>query len=222
MSERHEHAESWRLLPWLVNGRLAGAQRAAVEAHLRGCADCRGELAAQRRVSGLLAAPERVSYASGPSLRKLMERIDAHDPDEAPVAPAVRARPVRTPAAWRPPGMAWAASFLAALGLGLGLSTLYHWSQPSYATYTAAPSRPVTTLHVALDRSLPLSDVEQVLRRAGARIVGGPDENGLIAVAPRDSTGTVTSEQLADLAARLRGDARVRWVEPLAPGGTAP
>src|SRR5579871_1823639 len=175
MSERHDHAQSWRLLPWLVNGRLAAAQRAALEEHLRGCPECRGELATQRRLAGLLAAPERVSYASGPSLRKLMERIDAQDPDAPPVPSRVRSRPVLTPAAWRPPGMAWAATFLAALGLGLGLSTLYRWSQPSYATYTASAPHPARMLHIALDRSLPLSEVERVLGRAGARIADGPD-----------------------------------------------
>jgi anti-sigma factor RsiW len=41
------HARTWALIPWLVNGRADPAQRAAAEAHLAQCADCRAELQAQ-------------------------------------------------------------------------------------------------------------------------------------------------------------------------------
>jgi hypothetical protein len=34
------HEESWLLLPWLANGRLSHAERARLEEHLRGCAQC--------------------------------------------------------------------------------------------------------------------------------------------------------------------------------------
>src|SRR5580700_7683238 len=125
------HEESWLLLPWLANGRLSLAERAALEEHLRECAACTQELAQQRLMCQVLTEPERVTYAPGPSLRKLMERIDGHTParpQERPVSR--RSAPAALAAAWRPPGLAWAASFVLAIGLAA------FWWQPRYTTHT--------------------------------------------------------------------------------------
>jgi anti-sigma factor RsiW len=112
---RNTHEECWLLLPWLANGRLAAAERAAVEGHLRGCSACVTELERQQLIHSVLTEPERVTHAPGPSLRKLMERIDGAAPtshrSERPAG-----RPHRMPAVlaatWRPPGLAWAATFV--------------------------------------------------------------------------------------------------------------
>jgi putative zinc finger protein len=222
------HDETWLLLPWLANGRLAGTQRAQVEEHVRVCAACAQELLAQRQLGALLTEPERVTYAPGPSLRKLLERIDGHAPLPARAARApVRgpAPPARLAAAWRPPGLAWAATFLLTAALGVLTGTAYHWSRPAYATYTAA--RPAgDVLHVAFDRSLPFGEVEELLRSAGARVVEGPGTTGVFGIVPSDNAaprteGGAVSPQMRALAARLRGDARVRWIEPLSPAAPA-
>ena len=211
------HEDTWLTLPWLASGRLAGAQRAQAEAHLQECAACREELAAQQRIAALLTAPERVSYAPGPSFRKLMERIDG----EAPTATRpVRAAP-RRPAAyaglaatWRPPGLAWAATFVLAVALGLVAATGYRWSQPLYGTYTSTPRAAGDVPHIAFDRSLPVGDAEESLRAAGARVVEGPGASGIFGVAPvaEDAGGAQhgVSVQMRALAARLRADPRVR------------
>jgi hypothetical protein len=217
------HDETWLLLPWLANGRLAGAQRAGVEEHVRACAVCAQELLAQRHLCGLLTEPERVTYAPGPSLRKLLDRIDA----QAPLPGRVARPPVQGPAprgrlaaAWHPPGLAWAATFLLTAALGVLTGTAYHWSQPVYATYTTGhPAGEV--LHVAFDRSLPFGEVEELLRSAGARVVEGPGSTGIFGIVPAGSAprseGDAASPQMRALAARLHGDARVRWIEPLPP-----
>jgi Putative zinc-finger len=217
------HEESWLLLPWLANGRLSHAERAGVEEHLRECASCTQELARQRLLCQVLTEPERVTYAPAPSLRKLMDRIDgrtAARPQEArPVgrrgAAAVLA------AAWRPPALAWAASFVLAIGLAAFAPTAYRWSQPRYATHTtSAPGTPAV-LHIAFDRSLPVGEMEEILRSAGARVVEGPGATGIFGIAPVTATARGSersgevSPQMRALAARLRADARVRWVEPL-------
>jgi hypothetical protein len=215
------HEEVWLLLPWLANGRLTGAQRMQVEAHLRECEQCSREAASQRRMATLLTGPERVTYAPGPSFRKLMERIDA----EATRAPVPRLRAVRrrVTASWRPPGLAWAATFALAVGLGLLSATAYRWTQPLYATYTADTRPPAQVLHIAFERTLPVGDVSEVLRAAGARVVEAPDSRGIFGVAPLAAAGGAASDaspEMRTLAARLRSDPRIRWVEPLA--GTAP
>ncbi len=216
------HEEVWLLLPWLANGRLTGAQRTQVEAHLRECEECRCEAATQRRIATLLTAPERVTYAPGPSLRKLLGRIDAEASGAA--VPQPRAARRRSPPSWRPPGLAWAATFTLAMGLGLLGATAYRWTQPLYATYTAAARQPAQVLHIAFERTLPVGDVEEALRAAGARVVEGPDSRGIFGVAPltvaQGATAAGAAPGMRALAARLRSDPRVRWVEPLT--GTTP
>lgn len=214
------HEDSWLLLPWLANGRLTGAERARVEAHVRGCPECSREVELQRLLCDTLTEPERVTYAPGPSFRKLMERIDA-----APAAqPAASSAPVaraRAHAAWRPPGIAWAASFaLLAIG-GVLAASAYRWSQPLYVTHTETAAATPGVLHVAFERSVAIGDAEQLLLSAGARVVEGPDRSGVFGVAPVSSSATpaAAAVRLQALAARLRADERVRWIEPL--GGAA-
>jgi len=210
------HEESWLLLPWLANGRLSQAERAALEEHLRECAACTQELAQQRLMCQVLTEPQRVTYAPGPSLRKLMERIDGHTPARPQEVRPVsrRSAPAALAAAWRPPGLAWAATFVLAVGLAA------FWSQPRYVTRTELTRATPGVLHIAFDHSLPIGEMEEMLHSAGARVVEGPGTTGIFGVAPvaaaRGSaqSGEV-SPQMRALAARLRADPRVRWVEPL-------
>jgi len=216
-SPAFSHDESWRLLPWLVNGRLSGAERVLLEQHLRGCHECARELARQRLWCETLNEPERVTYAPGPSFRKLMERIDAAAPvrAEAPVTPAARAARARS--AWRPPGLAWAASFLLSVGIGTFAVTAYRWSQPLFLTRTAPVAAAPGVLHIAFDRSLTIGDAEQLLLSAGARVVEGPDASGVFGVAPVGEPAAPgdAAARLRALAERLRTETRVRWIEPL-------
>jgi hypothetical protein len=225
-SHASRHEESWLLLPWLANGRLSHAERAAVEQHLRECTACTEELARQRLMCRVLTEPQRVTYAPGPSLRKLMERIDGQ-PSARPTAPARPSAPARPgaasalAAAWRPPGLAWAATFVLAVGLAAFAPTAYRWSQPRYATHTTAARGTPGVLHIAFDRSLPIGEMEEMLRSAGARVVEGPGTTGIFGIAPVTAAARGSAEsgevspQMRALAARLRADARVRWVEPL-------
>jgi hypothetical protein len=214
------HREVWLLLPWLANGRLDPAERLRVEQHVRGCPDCAREVQLQRLVCDALTEPERVTYAPGPSLRKLMERIDARSGAAAradePARPGLT-RAARLRAAWRPPGLAWAASFVLAVGLTALAATAYRWSEPLYITRTETPPASAALLNVAFDRALSVGEVQEVLHGAGARVVEGPDGTGIFAVAPlaRPGTGADTAAALRALALRLRADARVRWVQPL-------
>jgi hypothetical protein len=228
-SHASRHEESWLLLPWLANGRLSHAERAAVEQHLRECAACTQELARQRLMCRVLTEPQRVTYAPGPSLRKLMERIDGQpsagprpvNPIARPSAPGRPGAASALAAAWRPPGLAWAASFVLATGLAAFAPTAYRWSQPRYATHTTAPRGTPGVLHIAFERSLPIGEMEEMLRSAGARVVEGPGTTGIFGVAPVTVAARGSAEsgevspQMRALAARLRADARVRWVEPL-------
>ncbi|HEY0342370.1 MAG TPA: zf-HC2 domain-containing protein [Steroidobacteraceae bacterium] len=225
-SARHE--EAWRSLPWLANGRLAQAEREKIEPHVRGCAACREELAFQRLLCNVLTEPDRVTYAPGPSFRKLMDRIDGAAPparktperEKAPVTPLHRPadKPISL-STWRPPGLAWAASFILAIGLGGIVTTMYRSSEPLYKTHTDAARTTENVLHISFDRSVTVGEAEAALRSSGARVVEGPDSSGIFGVTPDSlAHGTATpervSEEMRGLSARLHADPRVRWVEP--------
>src|SRR5262245_31021539 len=49
-------AEASERLPELLNGSLAGEERAQLESHLRGCAGCQQELTETRLAAGVFAA----------------------------------------------------------------------------------------------------------------------------------------------------------------------
>ena len=213
------------MLPWLANGRLSGAERLRLEEHVRGCALCTREVAVQRRLCDVLTEPERITYAPGPSFRKLMDRIDGREPvTPAQPRPApLRSFGARRSSAWRPPGLAWAASFLLLIGVAGLAATTYRWSQPRYSTYTSVPQTSTAVLHVAFVPSLPIAEVGDALRSAGAKVVEGPDATGILGVSPvaaSENTADV-SRGLRAVAARLRADSRVRWVEPLSGAAAA-
>ena len=222
--ERNRHEEVWLLLPWLATGRLTTAEREMAEEHVRSCSDCEQELAVQHLMGNAFTEPDRVTYAPGPSFRKLMDRIDSEE-GKAPARPR-RSTHVSSWVArlshvslWRPPGLAWAASFLLLFGITGMMATAYRWSQPNYATHTDTAVVPANILHIALDRSIPIGEVEELLQNGGARIVEGPDSTGVLGVTPagldRHTTPAHANEQLRALSTRLRTDPRVLWLQPL-------
>ncbi|MBS0416536.1 MAG: zf-HC2 domain-containing protein [Proteobacteria bacterium] len=221
-NEHNRHEEIWLLLPWLATGRLSASEREVAEEHVRHCSACEQELAVQHLMGKGFTEPDRVTYAPGPSFRKLMDRIDSEEGTES-----VR-RPKSQPSwisrlshvsLWRPPGLAWAASFLLMFGITGMMVQAYRWSQPLYATHTDTAPAP-TVLHVALDRNIPIGEVEELLRAGGAQIVHGPDSTGVLGVTPVGASGKSSTRQLHALAERLRTDPRVLWIEPLADEGT--
>ena len=232
------HEEIWLLLPWLANERLSGAERERAEEHVRVCDECAQELATQRRLCDALSAPERVTYAPGPSFRKLLERIDGPDaqsprgsesasPAPRPEVVAARGRGrgrSGNTALWRPPGLAWAASFLVMVGITAMVATAYRWSEPLYATKSDSPveTRGQGVLHIALDRELTIGEVEELLRADGARVVSGPDATGIFGIAAATRAGGYGNQPLLRLSDRLRADPRVRWVEPIDTDDTPP
>jgi hypothetical protein len=236
--ERGHHEEVWLLLPWLANGRLPATERDLAEEHVRYCNECERELRLQRLLCSAFTEPDRVTYAPGPSFRKLMDRIDLDADTSLDKDATERKAPARVKQAagrswsarlgsvslWRPPGVAWAASFLLLFGItGMLATASYRWSEPLYHTHTENPAVTPNVLHIALDRSLTLADVEELLRSSGARIVEGPGSTGIrilgvtpVGVMTGQTPQASANRQLRALSARLRSDSRVLWVQPLA------
>lgn len=220
------HEEAWLALPWLASGRLSQTERAKIEPHVRACVTCREELAFQRLLCSALVEPDRVTYAPGPSFRKLMERIDssaAHSRKPLEYVSA-RSRRLHHSSLWRPPGLAWAASFILMMGLA-GVIATAHRTAPVYKTLSDPPTAS-NVLHIAFHPTITIGEVEEVLRSSGAHLVEGPDSVGIYGVLPGlETSGNLSPERMSAelrvLSARLRADPRVRWVEPI-PGDNPP
>jgi hypothetical protein len=239
LDERGLHDEVWLLLPWLANGRLSPAERDLAQEHVRDCKECERELACQQLMCSAFSEPDRVTYAPGPSFRKLMDRINSDsgirdgEVGKASVRDRLPAGRVSNQSTlgrlgrvslWRPPGLAWAASFLLLFGITGLMFTAYHWSAGRFRTVTDASVVTPNVLHIAFDRSLPIGEVEELLRTGGARIVEGPGNTGIVGVTPvgviaGHTTEASANKQLRALSARLRADPRVLWVQPLADEG---
>jgi hypothetical protein len=200
-----EHEEIWLLLPWLANGRLPEAQRERAQQHVKVCSTCSAQLDLQRRLCEALSLPEHISHAPGPSLARLMSRID-----RASAEPAAAALRARRP----PPRLAWAASVLVtgALAGALGGGLVYRGLTPAYQLRTDAPAATGGVLHIAFARDLTIAQMTDVLAAAGAQVVEGPGAGGVFAVRPVGARGDASLQQLSG---RLRADPRVRWIEPL-------
>ncbi len=223
MGESATHEEAWLSLPWLANGRLPATERDRIQVHVQVCTACQEELTLQRLLCNALAEPDRVTYAPGPSFRKLMDRIDRAEQQASSPGRGTAATARDAVSQWRPPGLAWAASFILGVGLTGAATTLYQSSHAAYVTHTDAASAAPRVLHIAFDRSLTIGDATEALRSAGATIVEGPDSSGIIGVTPppeKADAGPTTSERaLYLLAERLRTDPRIRWVEPIQSSG---
>jgi hypothetical protein len=205
----NEHQETWLLLPWLVTGRLSEAQREQTRQHVRICGACNTELHLQRRLYAALATPDRVSHAPGPSLVKLMRRID-----RTSFRPGASQHVQRSP----DPCFAWAATALVA---GALLGTLaYRGLAPAYRVHADDPAGASQVLHIAFARDLTVDEMQTLLSSAGAQVVEGPQAGGLFGVR---ATAGADAGQLQNLARRLRDEPQIRWVEPLPsqePSGT--
>jgi hypothetical protein len=255
------HEEAWLALPWLANGRISQGEREKLEPHVRTCATCREELAFQRLLCDVLTEPDRVTYAPGPSFRKLMDRIDgtarqSHRTRENTLASitSVRTRNGNNGlghvSLWRPPGLAWAASFVLLVGIVGIVGGAYRYATHTnsaspdpgaygsslsiYTTTTDSSSPDPNVLHIAFDHSVTIGEAAQALSSAGAHIVEGPDSTGVMGVSlgagdAGQAAPVRTIEGLHVLAARLRADPRVRWVsgddspvDPQTPGSRVP
>jgi hypothetical protein len=213
----NHHDEIWLLLPWLATGRLPEAVRERAERHVEGCIACSAELALQRRLVEALAAPERVSHAPGPSFTRLLRRIDEDTAQRTRRHTSFRMRH-----AWRPPGFAWATTFLLTSTLA-GVLVYRQLLLPGMPWYTtrADPMPPAASvIHISFAGGITIEEMARLLRAAGAQVVTGPGETGIFGVSPVSSgtAGGDAVQRLQELATQLRQDPRVRWVEPVATG----
>jgi len=217
------HQEVWALLPWLANGSATVEQRRHAEAHLRGCASCRAELARERELVDGLAQPPASAPDVERGLQRLMRRLD-----QAADAPPVLVRgPGRVRAL---AGTRLRIGTVAALGLAellvVAAAALWWAGTPAPADATAAPYRTLTQRvpggagatdgphwRVVFQGKQTVHDLQALLREHGLAIVAGPTEAGVftLGVATQGPAGNAPDADA--LAARLRQSPAVLFAE---------
>lgn len=175
------HADRCRevqsLLPWYVSGQLEAEEHTQAEAHLADCAECRSELAFDRKLSQAIdALPTDVEQGWAMMRRRLAE-------------PDVRRR------GWapRPAWIGWAlAAQLTLVALG-GFVLMQARSTDSFHTLGSPPAAAAGNLVVIFRPDASESAIRAALLGAKARVVDGPTAAGayVLQVAPLSRGGVV-------------------------------
>lgn len=216
------HAEAWALLPWLANGRIAPEEREWLEAHVAGCAECRAELGAQRKVAqsmstSLHAGADVPAPASDEqkSFNKLWARIEASEAATVSTGGTGAAPVARTSRTIR-----WlaAAVVVQAIGLGvLGVTALRGPAAPSELINVSTPENPLTAPAVRLvfAPEASMGTVHMLLEHQGLQLVEGPGLQGnYTAILSKEAVASGASAE--SVAAVMKKDPNVSLAEPVA------
>jgi hypothetical protein len=197
------HASASELLPWLVNGRLAAAERDAVEAHARDCLVCRRELKEQRQLAALLRSAPATDVPLESGFGALERRLD--EP---------RRQPRWSATEWFPRPLdalrigAAAAFLIVLIGSAMWLSPSRDTPAP-YSTLAAAPGAGTAQLDVVFANDTTAQDMRELLDAVGGEIVAGPSDVGRYGI--RIGGGTADAAEVARVLERLKHDDRVRF-----------
>ena len=216
-----DHDETWEALPWYVNARLSEHERQRADAHLRTCAACREELGQQRQIHDAMAADAGVEQLPTAGLKRLQQRLAAHD---AAVAAGIEARPQRRSSGHRIRLQGLMAASVAVMAVALSVVAGVFWTQSQRATpadyYTVTVATPRAANYViraVFSPTITLSELQTVLDDARLKIVAGPTEAGVYSLA------SATAQPAEWSLGRLRHQPSVRFAEPVVPlSATAP
>lgn len=198
------HSRALELLPWLVNGTLAGDEREGVEQHARACIACRRELKEQQRLHAAVRARRTVDVSAEAGFDRLSAELDT-------AGNAARPR-------WRA-RYAAAAPFAIAAAAGMAVLAILLWLTPlpkvdgnDYSTLADAPAADVALLDIVFADDTTATEIQSLLDGIGGEIVAGPSDLGRYSV--RVASEEPHSEELGDLLAALASDPRVRFAGP--------
>jgi hypothetical protein len=215
-----DHARTWALMPWLVNGRAEGEARHRALAHLEQCADCRAEWRAQQSLARALqdSEPQAVALpAAEAGLQRLLGRLDRLPQDQALPSAQPAGSPPAADArrAGRLPLALAAAVLVQAVCLSLLSLQLARGGHDTFAPLSQPAARatgvPAATLRLLPDGAMPLAQWQALLQTHDLVVLEGPNSAGAYGVAPRQRAAAPAADTLA----RLRATPGVLLVEPL-------
>jgi hypothetical protein len=215
LNQTREHREVSELIPWYVNARIGEGDRQRVDAHLRDCAECRGELQLQRQVHGAMTADPGIEYMPAASLKRLQARLDGLDASSDAARESGAARPAQRSIRWGGSMAASIAVMAAAICiLATGLWTRYqgHSRPLDYFTVTSPAAHPPgEVIRAVFAPATTLVELQSMLDEAHLRIISGPTEAGVYSLAANSSLSVSASLGL------LRAHGAVRFAEATGP-----
>lgn len=195
------HERAFDLLPWLVNGTLAGGERQAVEEHARTCIACRREWKHQQQLHAAVRARRTTDVSVESGLELLDRELDA--------AGRTESRP------WRN-RYSGAARFAVAAAAGIAVLAVLLWFTPlpqiadrTYLTLTTPAPSDAALLDIVFAADTTAAEMQALLDHIGGEIVAGPSGLGRYSVRVRDDA--TDESRLADLLGMLATDSRVRF-----------
>jgi anti-sigma factor RsiW len=213
--EPHEVA---LLLPWYVGGTLAEDERAVVEAHLRECADCRGELESivnlrQRTRAMFASAPQpspRLHAAVMAGVRQSQPGPTAQAKGATPAAsrPARRSRPLFASIAgalqmlMRPSWAPALAVLLIVVQAGALSWLVFQPRGPEQGVQPRGIESGAAHIRIVFNPHAAEQDIRAALTALGGRIVDGPSPDGAYVIELPPVEPKVLSQRLRELRAR--------------------
>lgn len=189
--EASVHNRVAKLLPWVVSDTLPATERRLVDDHLAVCAECRAELAWERKLQAVQPAAGAAPDMEG-ALARLMPQLEA-----GPQRPAAGARWMR----W-----ALAAQVLVIAALGAQLARQHD----DYRLLGGAARS--ANLVVVFRPETSERQLRAILNDSAAHVVDGPTvTNAWLLNVPPAGLGSAV--------ARLRSEPAVELAEPLVPDG---
>lgn len=189
--EASVHQKVQKLLPWAVLDKLHEGEDRLVEEHCAMCAQCRDDLAWQRKLQSVQPAA-----GASPDMEGALARL----------MPQLAPRPAANDGRW----MRWALA--AQLLVIAGLAARLFAPVDEFRLLGAADATGGANLMIVLRPAASEARLRALLRENGARVVGGPTEANawLLKVEP---------PRLARALAAMRADGAVELAEPLQAGG---
>jgi len=192
------HHRTVELIPWYVNGSLPDDERHAVERHVAECLPCRAALRDEERLGGIVRAHGEMPLGTEHGISDLLQRIDAGRPGRG----------------WRPAArVAWGAGLVAAVAVTVAVLPVLRESgdaadSDSFSTLTEPRATDGLRLDIFFEDALSDRDRDEIVRAAGATLVGGPTELGRYTIAIDPAAGTDVDSLIEDLSE----DSRIRFV----------
>lgn len=214
------HSEAQRLLPWYLNGQLAGSERERLHLHLGICDACRSDLAAEQEFALAIAAPVAPAPSPEAGLARLHARIAASD--TATLAPTAHTGPGQIDRH----ELRWAAMAAGVLVLACmpwlfrdGYGPSPAGTGAEYRTLASsedgtAPTPGAHAVRLVFSAGLATSSISDILSRHGGTVVEGPGAAGAYTVR---FDSLPTSRPLSAVLAGLRSEPDVRLAEALQP-----
>jgi len=209
------HDDVWLQLPWYANQTLSAAEQDFVEAHIKVCVACRGELRVQQKLMEDVRDSSTIELCEHVQFANLLQRIGTTSKLEE--SPDTRQVP-----GYRNAGMyAFAASFFLLLLTLPFAGGGFKSGDVDYSTLAQPQSLSTTRdtdLRVIFSGSVGQAERQHLLSQVNGSITEEPDSNGvyLVRIAPFEDRPASSNEQVL---AFLRNHPQVVFAEPVIPAG---